>query len=269
MDFTLTSAADSALNALDPAAENGGSEAGFTISPSPLVSADRKRDADMHELPRSYGGETLCLLARDPQSLFAYWDIDWANTFAEATPLERKVYLRILSADGAEEKRIEVEPMAGGHIVETAARNIDYTAELGYYSSAGEWKSVAISTAVNTPPALPTDGVTADMTTIPFHLSFQRMLDVLRVPNQEGEPLTAMLSTLRERADSDRAGDFSVGQRELIDTIDQVIAHAPPPAEVATTTALWTRERLERMPGFKSSSTHNGLGGSSASGQRL
>lgn len=253
MDFIIRSSSEETNEAVN--LPGAAVEASFRISARPLVSAaEANPDPEAAELPRSYGRDTLYLMARDPHSLFAYWDIDWSDAFGETTPLERKVHLRILRADGSEEQRIEVEPMAGGHIVETAAPNADYTAELGYYSSAGEWKSVAISAAVNTPPALPADGITADLTTIPFHLSFQRMLDVLRVPNQENGSLTAMLATLRERAESDTLGGFSVAQHDLIETIDQVVAHTPPPAERVATTVLWTEEQLEQMLGFRSSS---------------
>ncbi len=266
MDSTLTSAPDAADGGSARQLGSGRTQDAFSLSSLPLVSAVSAHDAPANELPRSYGSHMLCLMARDPHSLFAYWDIDWAKVFGEAVPRERKVHLRILRIDGSEEKIIDVEPMAGGDIVEIGAGNAGYVAELGYYNSAGEWKSVATSAPVSTPPELPADDVTADVATIPFHVSFQRMLDLLRVSKQESESLTTMLAALRERAGSDSAGDFHAGQRELVETIDELIAHAPPAvAESADTAAIWTRERLERVLGFSLSSTQGGLGGSSQS----
>lgn len=267
MDYTFTSQSDSPAGASSSepgSADDASGDGGFRISSRPSIPEAGESTSRADELPRSYGGETLCLMPRDPHSLFAYWDIDWAKAFGEAAPRERKVHLRILAADGSEGKKVEVEPMAGGRIVEIAAEDAGYTAEIGYYDSAGGWQSVAASAPVNTPPALPTDGVAADVTTIPFHLSFQRMLDVLRVSRQDSESLTEMLTSLRERADSDEPGNFTVHQRELVETIDQFIAHGPSPAaDDATATVVWTQEQRERLLGFRSSSLPGGYGGSS------
>ena len=94
----------------------GGAE--FVLSSQPIVTSEaRSRKAgalrdyeNLGELPRSYGGAFLFAIARDPQTLFAYWDIDWAAVFGDAPPADRKVHLRVLWHEGIEESTAAVEP---------------------------------------------------------------------------------------------------------------------------------------------------------------
>lgn len=231
--------------------ENGGSQ-------SAVFAAD---------LPRSYGSETLCLMACDPHSLFVYWDIDWEAVFSEQPPRAKKVHLRILDPEGVEQTVVEVEPMAGScHVSVSAADNL-YRGEIGYFQPPGFWNCVATSEVVVTPPdsfALPSE---ADFATVPFHLSFQRMIEALRASKQENETLTAMLRDLRERAASPEAtGELTVEQRELarvLDTAHFVIPDAD--LQPGEPVGIWTQRRFARVLGFGPSSPDGGFGGSSRS----
>lgn len=238
----------------------------YRISSDPVVGVSSSNDerTETASLPRSYGTGSLHLIARDPRTLYAYWDIDWTAVFDEPAPRERKVHLRVLNADGSQETGLEVEPMSGSCLIELSREDGRYHAELGY-EQLGEWKPVSTSAAVTTPPAGVTDHGEGDLATIPFHVSFQRMLEVLGSPQESGS-LTAMLAALRERAASDSAGDFHTEERKLVETIDDLIAHAPPAAgEFAHVAELWRPERLERMLGFGSSSPLADRGGGSRS----
>ena len=100
---------------------------------------DGKAAAGMLEdvLPQSYGMETLCLMARDPHSLFVYWDIDWKSAFAAGTPMPRAVHLRILDADDAEQTTQEIEPFAGHCDVKVSSADASVHGELGYSTRPG------------------------------------------------------------------------------------------------------------------------------------
>src|SRR5438045_9659120 len=89
----------------------------FHISRKPVISlAD---DGESHafsndlELPRFYGPPRLVAIARDPWTIFTYWNVNWPSIFKNAAPVDRQVHLRVHCADGLAEKEVAVEPMAG------------------------------------------------------------------------------------------------------------------------------------------------------------
>ena len=90
--------ANEAANVIDDA--EGGAE--FVLSSQPIVEqraldSDSPRDYEiLGELPRSYGGAFLFAIARDPHTVFVYWDIDWASVFGATPPVDRKLHLRVL-----------------------------------------------------------------------------------------------------------------------------------------------------------------------------
>src|SRR5690349_17644297 len=87
----------------------------FKICREPVVSlsaAIQSSDAaDRMSLPRVCNRHVLFAIARDEHTIFVSWDVDWPSVFGEAMPLDRQVHLRLIAADGFEQKRIAVEPM--------------------------------------------------------------------------------------------------------------------------------------------------------------
>src|SRR5207244_8773410 len=78
--------------------------------------SDRKLPNDLREvveLPRVYGAPLLFAIARDPRTLFAYWNVDWSSIFENTAPVDRQVHLRVYRSDGSEETVAAVEPMVG------------------------------------------------------------------------------------------------------------------------------------------------------------
>ena len=248
-----------------------GGETTFRISAEPLVEngngvADSAEAQSHAPLPTTYGTQTLYLMARDPHSLFAYWDVDWTEAFREQMPRDRKVHLRVSRADGTEETSIEVEPMAGSCYIDVTSGDESYTADLGYYQPAGVWNSVAISIAVATPPDSIEEAEAPDFATVPFHISFQRMIDMFRVSKHENESLTTMLSDLRERAASDLTNTaLTDEERDIVRAIDDAVAQSRSSAEPAAQPDRWVQQNLERILGFgaRTTSPEGGLGGSS------
>src|SRR5690348_10892350 len=90
----------------------------YRISNGPVVRfarSDPKFPSDIPhvELPRVYGAPFLFAIARDPKTLFVYWNIDWSSVFENTAPIDRQVHLRVQRGDGSEEPPVAVEPMAG------------------------------------------------------------------------------------------------------------------------------------------------------------
>jgi hypothetical protein len=167
---------------------------GFHVSRKPVVhvSAEVRLDdgGDSVGLPHVYGPPILFAIARDSRTIFVSWSIDWQSVFAKALPVDREVHLRVYRADGLEEKSVAVEPMAAMHYVTIPGPLRSYHVEIGYYQPADVWHSVATSNEI----LIPANGVTQtaelDLATIPFHVSFQHLLDLF------GKPDTALARVL-------------------------------------------------------------------------
>ena len=172
---------------------------GFRISREPVVylAADNRRQngGGAVGLPRAYGPPSLFAIARDSRCIFVGWNIDWLSVFEKSMPVDRQVHLRVYRADGLEEKTVTVEPMAETHYVSTSEAYGSYHVEIGYYQPADVWHSVAMSNEI----VMPTHGITEtadlDLVTIPFHLSFQQLAELLE-PVNDTELATAISQSL-------------------------------------------------------------------------
>src|SRR5689334_18485980 len=111
---------------------------GYRVSNGPVVRlarSDSKLPSDLAEvieLPRVYGAPLLFAIARDPRTLFVYWNIDWSTIFENQAPVDRQVHLRVSRTDGSEELIQAAEPMAGNHYLTVTEPCGTYRVEIGY-----------------------------------------------------------------------------------------------------------------------------------------
>jgi hypothetical protein len=252
--------------------EEGG--ASFILSSRPLVPVDSPNPVtrrasdydDLGELPHSYGRPVLFGIARDPHTLFAYWEIDWPEVFGTNPPADRKVHLLVFSKDGSEETRVAVEPMAGSHCVAVTQARSSYRLELGYNEPAGVWNSVASSELIATPPDEVSKDASIDVATVPFHLSFQRMVDSFRASKYDGDALVEIVGRLQERVDEAAEPALSDNDRELLRAIDWSLSetHSIQRSRLRQSEdSFATRQRIESILGFGATSPADGFGGSS------
>jgi hypothetical protein len=253
----------------DEALQENGEQSGgaaFILSNRPLVplelheqsSHGPSRDYEnLGELPRTYGRPVLFGIARDPHTLFAYWEIDWRGAFGDKPPADRKVHLRVISEDGSEETRVTVEPFAGNHCVTVCQARSAYRIELGYHESADVWNSVATSAAIMTPPDGVSESDSIDVATVPFHLSFQRMVDAFRASKYDGDALVEIIGRLQERADIPGGAPLTGFDRELLRAIDGGLSDTDALQRSRlrnSEDAFATRQRIESILGFGASS---------------
>ena len=241
---------------------------GFRISEGPVVRVARgKRSFDLEdliELPRLYGEPILFAIARDPRTIFTYWNIDWPSIFGNASPVDRQVHLRVYKSDGGQETSAAAEPMAGSCCLAVSEPRSVYRVEIGYYQPEDVWNSVATSDAVTMPPDRVSESEDVDLATIPFHLSFQRLIDLFRASN--GDALTEIISRLQKRALT--AADrelLSPGEWEILRamnvSLDEIDAARRAFMDRAGSERL--RKRTEAILGFGSTSPSRGFGQSS------
>jgi hypothetical protein len=191
----------------------------FHISREPivgLIAADRPPDVgDSLGLTREHGARILFAIARDPRTIFASWNIDWASLFETVMPVDRQVHLRLYGADGLQEKTVAVEPMAAMHYMTTSGSHPSYSVEIGYYQPADVWHSIAISHQIAMPPTGVSETTDVDLATIPFHVAFQQLLNLFR-PATEAR-LATVLSQFQKRALSrERRKALSGDERKIL-----------------------------------------------------
>lgn len=237
--------------------------ASFVLSSQPVVTEKQDVQSDagpdfenLGELPRSYGGSFLFAIARDPKTLFVYWDIDWVALFGDEPPADRKVHLRVLWHEGIEESAVAVEPLSGSHLLTVAHSRSSYRVEIGYYAPENVWNSVAISAAVITPPDDVAGNGPVDVATIPFHLSFQRIVDTFRGSKYDGDALAEILGRLQHHADTSDA-TLPESERELLRALESGLSDsgAAERAQLRNAPdAFASRDRIESILGFGATS---------------
>jgi Domain of unknown function (DUF4912) len=243
---------------------------GFRISIRPIVISDSEHQRAESEfadagLPRVYGAPMLFVIARDPLTLFVCWSIDWPTIFAEKAPIDKQVHLRVYRADGAEEKRVAVEPMAGNCYVEVSHANGSYRVELGYYQPADVWNSVANSNEVMMSDGRTSKNADIDVATIPFHFSFQRLLDLFEAAGGEG--LARLISGLEARASgSNEKKQLSLKERAILHAMNLSLSEiAAARRSFDETNSEKLARRTDALLGFGPTSPSRGFEGDWAS----
>ena len=206
---------------------------GFTLSPDPVVAAhgDRPRDSsgrnlpayeDLGELPATYHEDLLFLIARDPRTLFAYWDFDWKKVPTSAFRFGVPVFfLRAIRSDGSEEAVVEIHPAARNWTLPVSRPDTQYTVELGHYAADGGWVACARSQPARTPPEHAADAnLPVQFATMPARMSFERMRAALEEHIAPGESLLHAVARItgdaRALALAGEASAWSDEQRRMI-----------------------------------------------------
>jgi hypothetical protein len=190
------------------------SKKGFQVSQEPVTTGDEQEvhkfegvsdDAsptgevpayeDLGHLPTSYYEEVLFLVARDPRWLFSYWDFNpWNYPASEMRHGTGQFYLRVYDAQGKEEATVEIKPEARNWYVAVNHPDTDYRVEIGFFDRSDAWKRILSSNSAHTPPDALAPEAQADFATVPAHLTFERLLELVQERMAEGETLIAALA---------------------------------------------------------------------------
>lgn len=248
-------------------------EGEFLLQERPVVEPDARSEDeparesfdDLGELPRSYGVPLLVAIARDPHTLFAYWDVDWNATFGDSPPADRTVQLRVFSAAGGDNLMITIEPLAGSCYVSVAEADADYQLQLGYYQPANVWNSVATSEPVITPRDRVPESSDFQLVTVPLHLHFQQLVETFRGSRFDGQALSDSIAALQSRVESaDDSQPLGAQQRELAETIQAIVGTAGERQNDGSFNFAAddraTAARIERILGIAATSPANGFG---------
>jgi hypothetical protein len=232
----------------------------FHISTKPVVPLAEGEESHALSnglgLPRFHGPPRLLAIARDPWTIFAYWNVNWPSIFKNAAPIDRQVHLRFHCTDGLEEKEAAVEPMAGMHYVTMSRRHRAGRIEIGYYQPADIWHSVAMSNEIMIPPAETSEAEHVDLATIPFHLGFQQLVDLFGAANHDA--LASVISRFQARA-------VSSGRRERLSSEERKILQRTGVALSELAEARRAFNRIDREKLKRGAEALLGLGATSPS----
>ena len=252
--------------ALQDSTQNGSK---FRISPGPVIGsglADLQLPSALANPAHGPGAPLVFAIPRDPQTIFIYWSLDWDRVFAGGQPVDRQVFLRIRKEDGGDESEVVVEPLLGHHYATVASPGSRYQVELGYYDGQSGWSSVGSSDVVEMPRQGASENTELDLATVPFHLSFQRLIDLFRASN--GNALGPIMSRLQAYASREiPAEPLSGEESEILNAMSLSVEDlAAARKSFADDEAL--RRKTEAVLGFGASSPTSGFGDSGASPSR-
>ena len=208
-----------------------------TIGEAPTGVVGTPAFEDLGSLPSTYGSKSLFLVARDPQWLFCYWDIDWSE-YPTTRMRSGKVLLKVHDAVGGSEVYCaEVSPEARNWYISAGRGNATYYAELGFVNQAGDWEQITRSNETTTPSDGISEQISDTFATVPYHLAFQKMLDMVEPARSEGESLLEALSRIQGEGRKlafvlGQAPEWTNEQRRVLATllgnnVDEMLALEP------------------------------------------
>jgi hypothetical protein len=179
-------------------------------SPSPAVPASQPppqatlpKDLPAYEflgyLPDSYGTKKLFLVARDPHILFAYWDLSPVQ-YQEAARAahDGKVFLEVYVPGEGRVQQIHIWDTHKNWYLQVNRPDTNFVAQLGYYRQDGSFEVLARSAEVRTPRDTLSPNTDARFVTIPFHVSFRELFELIASHVQPGEELAETLARLQK-----------------------------------------------------------------------
>jgi hypothetical protein len=183
------------------------------VHSSPGQVAFKNAPEQLGELPSGYGD--MYVVARDPHWLFTYWDFDYSKF-----PTPRQLLLQVFREDVLE-KTIEINEIARNWYLPVESANASYRVVFGFRDIQGNWHAVGEAGPTQTPPeAISTQWDTL-FATVPFHLSFNLLVDVVEAAKTGGEPLTEALAQLQRAAidGGGRSPNWGLAQLQILEAL--------------------------------------------------
>jgi hypothetical protein len=236
----------------------------FHISNGPMMDAAANAiGLEVQKLPRIYDSPLLFAIARDPRTIFAYWNVNWAVVFGDEFPEDRQVHLRVVRPDGSEETATTTEPMVGFVCIHVSPSCGPYRLEIGYRGSGDVWRPVTVSDEIVMPSDSISDDTDVDIATIPFQLSFQRLAELFGPSKNEG--LAVVVGQEEARIADGETKPLSDEERKILSELkisrDQL--RSARRSFAASEKARSSRKRTDAILGFGGSSPARPFGGGS------
>ncbi len=158
------------------------------------------------ELPESYGTTKLWLTARDPQWLYAHWDLTHSQQRAyNADSDDGHLVVRVFEREILGEPVVtqHVHPESRNWFIHVGRGGTKYVAQLGYIDRKERWQTISVSAATVTPPDSLSDDTSADFATLPVEVPFDQLVEMVKTVISQHVPLLEALAQLRETGHPD------------------------------------------------------------------
>jgi hypothetical protein len=176
-------------------------------SKAPVEPAEKLKFENLGPLPTGYG--EMFLIARDPHWLFTYWDFEYAKI-----PTPRKLFIEVYRNNELE-STVEINEIARNWYIPVQSAGSAYRVVFGYRDEKDIWTTVGKAGPTQTPPESISPNWDTQFATVPFHLSFNFLLDVVSAARSEGQPLTETLARLEQSAIGSQGGSSSWGSEQI------------------------------------------------------
>jgi hypothetical protein len=199
----------------------------YALGPVPPGGLEQSPEAA--DLPEAYGTQQLLLTARDPQWLYAHWDLTREQLKRyNSRSVDRHLVLRIYKNDVAGEphREIHVHPESRNWFAHVGLGGTRFVAELGYYRPNDQWVRVAVSGSTMTPPDTMSDDLSVWFETLPMDMRLEELVRLVKAAVQDNVPLMEAIQQLRATgfpglpdAQGARAGRWTSDQERALGQI--------------------------------------------------
>ncbi len=129
-------------------------------------------------------------------------------------PTPRKLFLEVYRNEDLE-STIEINEIARNWYIPVNSAATAYTVVFGYRDATDAWTRLGKAGPTRTPPESVSPNWDTQFATVPFHLSFNFLLDVISSARAAGQPLTEALARLQQAASSGPGGASSWGTEQV------------------------------------------------------
>lgn len=172
----------------------------YALGPS-TPPAHGGRPDESGDLPESYGTAKLWIAARDPQWLYAHWDLSSSQQRGyNAESLDGHLIVRVFAHELGGEPVVtqHVHPESRSWFIHVGRGATRYIAQLGFLDRHKSWQTIAVSTPTVTPPESLSDDTSADFATLPVEVPFEQLVEAVKSVVGQSVPLMEALTQLRE-----------------------------------------------------------------------
>jgi uncharacterized protein len=150
-------------------------------------------------LPDSYGTRKLYLVPRDPNILFAYWDLSHTQ-YQDAARMahDGKIFLELYVPGEGRAQQIHIWDNHKNWYLQVNRPDTSFVAQLGFYRPDGGFEVLAKSAEVRTPRDTLSPHTDARFVTIPFTVPFRELYSIIASYAQDGEELAETLARLQQ-----------------------------------------------------------------------